>query len=83
MIKHYVPLSLKEALEKLNKHDCYIMSGGTDLMVQKHLSTGLLPQFDRSVLYVMNLKELDYIKKDEEGNLAKDNKDAAAKDAKK
>ena len=69
MIKHYVPLSLKEALEKLNKHDCYIMSGGTDLMVQKHLSTGLLPQFDRSVLYVMNLKELDYINKDEEGNI--------------
>ena len=67
MINHFVPLSLKEALEILNKHDCYIMSGGTDLMVQKHLSSGLLPNFDKDVLYVMNLKELDYIKKDENG----------------
>ena len=67
MINHYVPASLKEALEVLCKHDCYIMSGGTDLMVQKHVSTGLLPNFDKDVLYVMNLKELDYIKKDENG----------------
>ena len=69
MIKHYVPLSLEEALNILNRHDCYIMSGGTDLMVQKHVSTGLLPNFDKRVIYVMNLKELDYIKKDKEGNV--------------
>ena len=61
MIKHYVPLSLEEALNILNRHDCYIMSGGTDLMVQKHVSTGLLPNFDKRVIYVMNLKELDEI----------------------
>ena len=40
MIKHLVPTNLKEALEMLSKHNCYIMSGGTDLMVQKHVSTG-------------------------------------------
>ena len=67
MINHFVPTSLKEALEILNKHDCYILAGGTDLMVQKHVSTGLLPNFDKDVLYVMGIKELDYIKKDEEG----------------
>lgn len=67
MIKHLVPTNLNEALEMLSKHNCYIMSGGTDLMVQKHVSTGLLPYFDRDVIYVMNLKELDYVKKDEKG----------------
>lgn len=69
MIKHLVPTNLQEALEMLSTHNCYIMSGGTDLMVQKHVSTGLLPNFDRDVIYVMNLKELDYVKKDKKGNI--------------
>lgn len=69
MINHFVPSSLKEALEILSKHNCYIMSGGTDLMVQKHVSSGLLPSFDKDVLYVMNIKELDYIKIDENSNI--------------
>ena len=69
MIRHYVPQSLLEALRFLRDSDCYIMSGGTDLMVQKHVSKELLPNFDRDVLYVMGIKELDYIKKDEEGKI--------------
>ena len=69
MIKHLVPTNLQEALEMLSTHNCYIMSGGTDLMEQKHVSTGLLPNFDRDVIYVMNLKELDYVKKDKKGNI--------------
>ena len=70
MIRHFVPASLEEALRIINKNNCYIMSGGTDLMVQKHVSTGLLPSFDRSVLYVMGLKELDYIKKESDGSVS-------------
>ena len=70
MIRHFVPASLEEALRIINKNNCYIMSGGTDLMVQKHVSTGLLPNFDRSVLYVMGLKELDYIKKESDGSIS-------------
>lgn len=69
MINHYIPTTLKEALDILSKHDCYIMAGGTDLMVQKHKSSGLLPNFDKDILYVMNIKELDYIKVDSGGNL--------------
>ena len=69
MINHYIPTTLKEALDILSKHDCYIMAGGTDLMVQKHRSSGLLPNFDKDILYVMNIKEMDYIKVDSEGNL--------------
>ena len=64
MIKQFVPNSLKETLEILSTNNCYIMSGGTDLMVQKHKSSGLLPVFDKDILYVANLKELDYIKED-------------------
>lgn len=66
MINHFVPKNLNEALDILSKNDCYIMSGGTDLMVQKHRSSGLLPVFDKSVLYVSNLDELNYIKEDKE-----------------
>ena len=69
MIKHYIPTDLADALNILHKHDCYIMAGGTDLMVQKHVSSGLAPNFDRPVLYIMGLKELDYIKKDKEGKI--------------
>ncbi len=64
MIKQFVPKTLKEALEIISNNNCYIMSGGTDLMVQKHRSSGLLPTFDKDILYVANLKELDYIKED-------------------
>ena len=69
MINHYIPKDLKDALLYLSTHDCYIMSGGTDLMVQKHFSSGLLPKFDKDVLYVAELKELQYIKENKEGNI--------------
>ena len=66
MINHFVHKNLAEALDILSKHNCYVMSGGTDLMVQKHRSSGLLPTFDKDILYVSNLDELDYIKEDRE-----------------
>ena len=69
MIQHFAPTTLKEALKLLDERDCYIFAGGTDLMVQKHRGSGLLPNFDKDILYVMNIKELDYIKIDAEGNL--------------
>lgn len=66
MINHFIPNSLCEALDILSKHDCYIMAGGTDLMVQKHRSSGLLPTFEKDVLYISDLSELNYIKEDNE-----------------
>ena len=69
MIKYFLPTSVKEALEILNKNDCYILSGGTDLMVQKHFSSGLAPKFDKDIIFVSNLNELDYIKLDNDGNV--------------
>lgn len=67
MVKHYIPKSLDEALKTLNERDCYIMAGGTDLMVVKHQKAGLLPNFDRDVCYISNLEELQYIYEDEQG----------------
>ena len=67
MVKHHIPHDLKEALKILNTSDCYIMAGGTDLMVMKHQRSGLIPNFDRDICYVANLKELQYIFEDEEG----------------
>ena len=67
MVKHYIPQTLNEALEVLNAHDCYIMAGGTDLMVVKHQRSGLLPNFDKDVCYISNLEELQYIFEDEKG----------------
>lgn len=69
MIHYFVPSSLKEALKILNENNCYIFAGGTDLMVQKHLSSGLLPNFDKDVLFIMKINELNYIEKDNEGNI--------------
>ena len=63
MVNKYIPKDLKEALQILSEHDCYIMAGGTDLMVVKHRSSGLLPTFDKDVIYIMGLEELNFIKK--------------------
>ena len=68
-INHYIPSSLDEALDILAHHDCYIMAGGTDLMVVKYRRSGLLPTFDKDVLYIANLKELQYINVDHNGDL--------------
>ena len=67
MVNHYIPSSLKETLKVLNNHDCYIMAGGTDLMVVKHQKSGIVPNFDKDVCYISNLKELQYIYEDEQG----------------
>ena len=67
MVNHYIPHNLKDALKILDSHDCYIMAGGTDLMVMKHQRSGLIPNFDKDVCYVANLKELQYIFEDEKG----------------
>lgn len=63
MVNKYIPGTLEEALKILSEHDCYIMAGGTDLMVAKHRSSGLLPNLDKDVIYVMGLQELNFIKK--------------------
>ena len=67
MVNKYIPTSKAEALDILSKHDCYILAGGTDLMVVKKNIAGFLPKFDKDVLYVSHIDELKGIYKDEKG----------------
>ena len=67
MVRHFIPQTLNEALNLLEINDCYIMAGGTDLMVVKHQRAGLKPNFDRDIVYISNLQELQYIYEDEQG----------------
>ena len=67
MVEKYIVSSKKEALEVLSKHDCYILAGGSDLMVMKKNTAGQLPKFDKDVLYLSHVDELKGIYKDEQG----------------
>lgn len=60
MVK-FIPSTLKEALEFLSTHDAYIVAGGSDMMVVKRNSPGLLPKFDKDVIFVSHLNELKKI----------------------
>ena len=67
MVNKYIPTSIAEALDILSKHDCYILAGGSDLMVVKKNVAGYLPKFDKDVLYVSHIEEMKGIYKDEQG----------------
>ena len=67
MVNKYIPTSKQEALDILSKNDCYILAGGTDLMVVKKNIAGYLPKFDKDVLYISQIDELKGIYKDEKG----------------
>ncbi len=64
MVKHYLPSSFQEALEIKHQEDVMLIAGGTDLMVQHRTWSELPPQFDKPLLFLFNLAELKYIKKD-------------------
>ncbi len=63
MVKHFIPTTLAEALEFISCNETKIISGGTDLMVQRRNWAEIPPKFDKDVIYIFNLKELNYIKK--------------------
>ena len=67
MVKKCIATSLNEALLFLKDGDVTIVSGGTDVMVQRRNVAGELPLHDKNVLYLKNVKELYYIKEDSDG----------------
>lgn len=67
MVKKCIATSLKEALEFLSSGHVTIVSGGTDIMVQKRNVAGELPHHEKDVLYLKNVKELYYVKVLEDG----------------
>lgn len=68
-VNSYLPKTLKEALEIRKDHDTIILAGGSDLMVGAFRATGVTPQFDKDVVIIRNLPELNGIKKNEKGEL--------------
>ena len=48
MVNKYIPSSKAEVLDILSKHDCYLLAGGSDLMVVK--KNGEKVMFDRDKL---------------------------------
>ena len=61
MVKHFIPKNLEEALKYLDEHQTTIISGGTDLMVQRRNWAEIPPLFKKDVVYIFNLDELRYI----------------------
>ncbi|PKM67495.1 MAG: molybdopterin dehydrogenase [Firmicutes bacterium HGW-Firmicutes-2] len=61
MVNTHYPTSYEEALELLNIYKPTIVAGGTDLMVRKRAWSDLPTNFDRDVLFVGQLEELNYI----------------------
>lgn len=66
MVDGIRPESLQKALEILSEQRCTIMTGGTDLMVQRARGFAIAPDFDKPILFIEHLAELKkiYIKND-------------------
>lgn len=62
MVNEFIPSNKKEILTYINEHDTYIMAGGTDLMVQHKNWANLPALFNKNIVYIFNVKELNYIK---------------------
>lgn len=67
MVNKFIPDTKLEALEYLSQRSCYIVAGGSDLMVVKKNTAGLEPNFDRDVVFVANIPELKKIYEDDLG----------------
>jgi CO/xanthine dehydrogenase FAD-binding subunit len=65
MVEGLIPKSVEEALKALDKNHYTIISGGTDLLVQNRIWSGLPRPFKHPLLFVFNLKELSYVKKEQ------------------
>jgi len=50
--------TIDDALKVLDDNSVTIISGGTDLMVQKAVGTGIKPDFKRPLLFIGHLDEL-------------------------
>jgi CO/xanthine dehydrogenase FAD-binding subunit len=61
MVITYRPKSLMEALEAIEFTDYTVFAGGTDLMVKRKQLAGLLPSFDKPVMFISDLSELKQV----------------------
>jgi len=61
MVDGFRPASLQEALKIRSEYDCTPIAGGTDLMVQKARGFALKPDFEKPLLFIGHLPELQKI----------------------
>lgn len=61
MVKAFAPNTLEEALDVLSKHQVMILNGGTDLMVKRKTWSGVVPSFEKSVMFINKISELKSI----------------------
>jgi CO/xanthine dehydrogenase FAD-binding subunit len=66
MVNAYKPKSLIEVLEAIAYTEHIVFAGGTDLMVKRKQWAGLLPNFDKPVIFISDLNELKQIRLEEE-----------------
>lgn len=62
MVDYLIPRTLQELLEFINENDAKIISGGTDLMVQRRNWKELPAIFNKIPVFTFNIPELKYIK---------------------
>jgi CO/xanthine dehydrogenase FAD-binding subunit len=61
MVEGFRPADLREALEFRSQHPSIPIAGGTDLMVQKARGFGLKPDFNKPLLFIGHLPDLQQI----------------------
>jgi CO/xanthine dehydrogenase FAD-binding subunit len=66
-VKCYIPRTLEEALEIRSQHDVIVLAGGSDLMVSHKRTLGLTPVFEKPVMIIRNLRELQDISINDKG----------------
>ncbi len=68
-MKYFMPDTLEEALEIMDREDVIPLAGGSDLMVSGFNGTGVDPRFDKPVMIISGLKELKGITEREDGSV--------------
>ena len=66
-VKCYIPKTLEEALDIRSQHDVIVLAGGSDLMVSHKRTLGLTPVFEKPVMIIRNLRELQNISINDKG----------------
>ena len=62
MVKYCIPNDVNEALTHLNQGGYKVIAGGTDMMIQSRSWSETPPKFIKNMIYILNLKELNYYK---------------------
>ncbi len=68
-VKYYMPDTLEEALEIMDREDVIPLAGGSDLMVSGFKGTGVTATFTKPVLFISGLEEMKGITRREDGSV--------------